>query len=86
MPELSRFFGIIIRIRFGDHAPPHFHVEYGEYRAVLDIATLGVNVGTLPSRALGLVVEWAALHREELIRAWEQVSAHQTPDPIPPLE
>jgi len=63
MPELSRFFGITIYMFYEDHAPPHFHARYGEFealiRAILD--------GKLPVRALGLVVEWASLHQEELL-------------------
>lgn len=65
MPEISRFFGISIKMFFGDHAPPHFHAEYGEYHALVDIHTLTVIEGSLPPRALGVVVEWAALHRDE---------------------
>ena len=51
MPEICRFFGIVIRMYFGDHPPPHFHLEYGEHRAVIDIHTLIVIGGCLPPRA-----------------------------------
>ena len=72
MPEVCRFYGIVIRMYFGDHAPPHFHARYGEHEAVISIETLTVLGGNLPPRALGLVMEWAALRREELREAWEQ--------------
>lgn len=66
MPELSRFFGIIIRMYWNDHNPPHFHARCGDQEAVISLATLGVIDGQLPPRQLGMVVEWAALHRAEL--------------------
>lgn len=67
MPEISRFFGIIIRMYFGDHNPPHFHVIYQEQTAEYDIHTLAVLRGSLPARAHAMVLEWASLHREELL-------------------
>jgi hypothetical protein len=57
MPEISRFLGIIIKMYFEDHLPPHVHVEYGEHEALIDIHTLVVIGGRLPPRVLGLVVE-----------------------------
>lgn len=65
MPEISRFFGIVIRIFFDDHNPPHFHAFYGDDEALIDIRTLGLFAGSLPPRAQSLVVEWASLHRGE---------------------
>lgn len=58
MPTISTFYGILIRMFFSDHAPPHFHARYGEFEATVDIATLGVIEGQLPRRALNLVQEW----------------------------
>ena len=66
MPELSRFFGLVILMFYRDHPPPHFHVRYGEQRAIIDIGSLAVLQGRLSPRALGLVTKWAALHRSEL--------------------
>jgi len=86
MPEISRFFGISIRMYFGDHAPPHFHVEYAEHEAVIEIETLDLARGELPRRALGLVLEWAALHRAELRVDWSLAQAGKLPRPIEPLE
>jgi hypothetical protein len=86
MPIISRFFGIIIRMFFNEHAPPHFHAEYAEYRAVIDIRSLEVIEGKLPRRALELVLDWAELHRDELMRDWELCQQHQQPVEIAPLE
>ena len=66
MPELSRFFGIVVAMFYNDHVPPHFHVRYGSQRAIVAINSLAVLEGRLSPRALGLVTEWAALHGEEL--------------------
>ena len=66
MPELSRFYGIVIKMYFDDYDPSHFHAEYAEDEAVISIETLAVIAGRLRPRALGLVAEWAALHQEEL--------------------
>lgn len=86
MPEISRFLGIVIRMFFDDHNPPHFHVEYGEKSALIEIRTGSVFAGNLPPRALGLVVEWTTLHREELLADWERARALEPLEPIPPLE
>lgn len=66
MPEISRFFGIIIAMFYDDHAPPHFHVRYGDQKAIFAIESLGVLHGRLSPRALALVAEWTAQHQEEL--------------------
>ena len=86
MPELSRFYGIIIRMFYGDHPPPHFHAVYQGEEIKLNINSLEVMEGRMRPRALSLVMEWAALHRPELRRAWELASTHQEPSKIPPLE
>jgi hypothetical protein len=85
MPEISRFYGIIICIYSREHNPPHFHASYGEYEAVIDIQTLGVLAGHLPARSLGLVVEWAELHKQELLESWNRAWNHQVPNKIEPL-
>ncbi|MEA1052124.1 DUF4160 domain-containing protein [Lamprobacter modestohalophilus] len=86
MPIISRFFGIIIRMFFNEHAPPHFHAEYGEYRATVDIRSLTVMEGKLPRRATELVLDWAELHQTELLRDWELCQQHQQPEEITPLK
>ena len=73
-------------INFGDHNPPHFHVRYGHYKAVIDINTGGLLAGNLPPRALGLVVEWARLHKEELLVDWQLAIEHKPLNKIKPLE
>ena len=86
MPEISRFFGIVIRMFFNDHEPPHFHTTYGEFEALVEIDTLGVYRGQLPRRALALVLEWAALHREELKQDWQFARSGRPVQRIAPLE
>lgn len=86
MPELSRFFGIIIALYYDDHTPPHFHIRYGNQRAIMAIDTLAIIAGELSPRVRGLVVEWAALHRDELKEAWILATQHAPLKPIPPLE
>ena len=83
MPEIARFYGIIIKMYFVDHNPPHFQTEYGEYVAEYDIQTLKILAGKLPSRANALVLEWASNHREELMRNWEKA---QTPEQLDKIE
>lgn len=85
MPELSRFYGIVIRMHFRDHAPPHFHATYQDDEATVEIGSLAVTRGQLSARALGLVVEWAALHQEELYAAWERRTRQEMPGKIEPL-
>jgi hypothetical protein len=63
MPEVSRFYGIVIKIFYDDHNPPHFHAEYGEHEVLVNINTLAVLGGGLPARALGMVTEWASLRQ-----------------------
>jgi hypothetical protein len=85
VPILSVFFGITIRVFFEDHAPPHVHIEYAEYRAVIEIATGRVLAGRLPRRCATLVEEWRALHLADLRRAWKAASRSQLPKRIAPL-
>lgn len=85
MPELSRFYGIIIGMYYDDHPPAHFHVQYGEHQAKIQIDTLAVIRGSLPGRALGLVVEWASQHQEELLDRWHAAENHEELLKIQPL-
>ncbi len=80
------FYGILIRMYWNDHAPPHFHVEYGEYRAQYLIETLVLSRGQRPRRAHDLVLEWAAMHRNELMEDWELCELKQQPKMISPLD
>ena len=85
MPEICRFLGISIIMYFNDHSPPHFHVKYNEFRALLEIGSFRVIEGGLPPRVLGLVVEWAGLHRSELMEDWESIRATGDFKKIAPL-
>jgi hypothetical protein len=85
MPEVSRFYGIFIRMYFADNLPPHFHAEYGEYEALVSIEELKVIAGSLPSRAFGLVREWALLHGAELAALWEKSQRLEPLTRIEPL-
>jgi len=71
MPEITRFYGIIIKLFFGDHPPPYFHAVYGEHNALFDIETLEMIEGDLPPRASKLVVEWANEYKDELSKMWK---------------
>lgn len=86
MPELCRFYGIIIRMYFDDHNPPHFHAEYGSAEALIEINSLAIITGELPPRALGLVAEWASLHQGELRACWQRAKGLESPGKIEPLK
>jgi hypothetical protein len=86
MPEISRFYGIVIKMFFDDHNPPHFHALYGEYEVLININSFAVFAGNLPPRALGLVIEWATQHKEELLRNWESARAQESLRKIEPLK
>ena len=86
MPELSRFFGVVIRMHYNDHAPPHLHARYGGDRAAIALRGFGVLEGSLPPRVLGLVIEWAAQHQDELLADWARAARRLPLVPIAPLE
>lgn len=86
MPRISEFFGIAIYVYYDDHAPPHFHAQYGGSEVVIRVDDLRVLRGSLPPRALGLVIEWATLHRDELGVVWRQAEQMQPLSRIAPLE
>jgi len=85
MPTISRFYGILIQMYFGDHVPPHFHALYAEFEVLIAIETLEVIRGDLPARAMALVLEWAQQHRDELRKDWELCVQNQLPIKISPL-
>ena len=86
MPEISRFFGIVIRMRLHDHPPPHIHAHHGDHEAQIAIEFRGLMNGGLPPRTLALVFEWARLHREELLENWHRLRDGRPPERIAPLE
>lgn len=84
MPEITRFYGIVIKMFFKpkEHEPSHIHAVYGEYLGEFNIQTLEMLQGDLPMKAQGLVKEWLTLHRDELQTMWDT----QTIRKLPPLE
>ena len=85
MPELSRFLGIVISMYFNDHNPPHFHVLYNEYDVEIEIKNLTILGGKLPPRVLGLAMEWAELHKDELLEDWNLIQTTGKFNKIQPL-
>ena len=85
MPEICRFYGIVIKMFFDDHNPPHFHAVYAGDEALIDINTVGVFAGRLPPRALSLVIEWAWRNQSELLSFWRKAQEHQPVGKIEPL-
>ncbi|MDQ5920919.1 MAG: hypothetical protein QG673_975 [Pseudomonadota bacterium] len=85
MPEISRFLGIVIKMYWNEHNPPHFHAEYGEYEVTVDINKQIIS-GKFPRRALNLVLEWLDLHKQELLEDWELAQNQKPLKSIKPLE
>lgn len=86
MPEISRFFGIVIQMYTDEHPPAHFHARYSGKRIVVNIETLSVDRGRLSPRVTGMILEWAQLHQVELLENWEDMRNGRSPKPILPLE
>lgn len=84
MPEISRFYGIIILLNYREHNPPHFHVLYQEYEVSIEIHS-GIVTGTMPKRALALVFEWMELHKAELLEDWKLAELRKQLNKIEPL-
>lgn len=85
MPEISNFYGIAIYMYINEHNPPHFHVVYQEYKAIVSIND-GIVKGEMPRRALNLVFDWLDEHKEELLTNWERLSNMESPLKIKPLK
>lgn len=86
MPEICRFFGIVIAMFYDEHNPPHFHVRYESHKASMKISDLTVLDGSLPPRVVGLVVEWALTHKDELMMEWEAARGQKPLFTIEPLK
>jgi hypothetical protein len=86
MPTISSFYGILIRMYYDEHGPPHFHVEYQGSGAAIDIESLHIRAGRLPRRALNLALDWAELHRDELRANWRLAEEGRPLNAIRPLE
>jgi hypothetical protein len=85
MPEISLFFGIKITMNWNEHNPPHFHVDYAGYKALVDIQQSVVIRGFLPGRQLKLVLAWCELHQDELMQNWELARENKPLNEIAPL-
>jgi hypothetical protein len=85
MPEISRFLGIVIGMFFNEHGLPHFHAVYGEHKITVEIESDTVR-GEFPPRARRLVLEWAHLHKQELLDDWERARRREPLERIAPLE
>jgi hypothetical protein len=85
MPEISRFYGMIILMNFKDHGPPHFHVWYGDFKAMVTI-TDGIVKGEMPQRALKMIFDWLEIHRDELMIDWELSQKGEKLHKIEPLK
>lgn len=85
MPRIAEFYGVVITMNFGDHEPAHFHAQYGEHHAVFAIEPLQILRGRLPARAQRRVLEWAALHQDELLANWRKATRLQPVQRIDPL-
>ena len=85
MAEISRFYGIIISMFGGDHNPPHLHIKYGHYRAIYTIKN-GVIKGEIPINVMKKVVDWAEIHKDELLENWELLKAGNNANKIEPLK
>jgi hypothetical protein len=86
VPEISRFFGIVIGMFYSEHGVPHFHATYGSDKVSVEIVGARVLGGGLPPRALRLALEWARLHERELLENWERARRGDPLEPIAPLE
>jgi hypothetical protein len=70
MPEICRFYGIVISMFYRDHNPPHIHAEYGSHKVTIELIS-GLVKGSMPRRALNLIFEWISLHEVELMEQWQ---------------
>ena len=84
VPEISRFFGIVIRMFYVGHASPHFHAQFGEHSIAVEITGDGVS-GSFPPHRMPLLYEWRDIHREELLENWNRLPEGRPPNPIQPL-
>jgi Domain of unknown function (DUF4160) len=85
VPQISRFYGIVITMYYDDHGGPHFHARYAEHNAKIAIKSGAVLRGLLPQRALRLVREWAGIHRDELEENWLRARSDESLMKIEPL-
>lgn len=85
-PVIAAFLGMIVRIYHADHNPPHVHIQYGEYEAVLSIVSGKILAGDLPPKVRRLAREWLLKRKGDLLKAWQQARLHKNPGRIKPLD
>lgn len=85
MPEISRFYGVIILMFIDDHNPPHIHVRYGGYRTSITIEGHVVK-GPLPKRFYKMIFDWMDKHHDELMENWNRLQNDKDPNPVAPFE
>jgi hypothetical protein len=85
MPQISYFLGVIIRMFYRDHNPPHFHAAYADFEGIIDIEKNEIIGGYLPPRVLAIVSEWTAIHQNELMDNWERARQQESLKDIAPL-
>ncbi len=86
MPIISEFYGITIRVFYDDHAPPHIHASYGEHEIIVGISPIALIKGKVPNRVRSMVLEWIAIHQQELIENWELCQSGKSPHKLEPLD
>ena len=86
MPEVSRFYGIMVRFYYRDHPPTHFHAIYGKHEALIEIESGTIYRGRLPKTAYDLVNTWRLIHLQELRENWNRARQQMPVLPIAPLE
>lgn len=84
MPAISMFYGIVIRMIFDDHNPPHFHAVYQDFEGSFDLDGNMIN-GDIPRKQRNLILAWATLHHDELVANWSLAKNRETPYKIEPL-
>ena len=85
MPQIIYFLGVIIRMFYRDHNPPHFHAVYADFEGIIDIEKNEIIGGYLPPRVLAIVSEWTAIHQNELMDNWERARQQESLKDIAPL-
>jgi hypothetical protein len=85
VPEISRFYGIIVFMNFNDHEPAHFHARYGDQEVTVEIVAGSVR-GYMSKRALRMLFEWSEIHQQELMENWNLARQRRQLRPIPPLQ
>jgi hypothetical protein len=84
LPEICRFYGIIVFINYNDHSPPHFHARYQDQEVTIEIQT-GLVRGKMSARALKMLFEWSETHRDELMHNWQLARERKPLEKISPL-